>query len=230
MLAGVIFDLDGTLVDSLEDIGASMNAALARFGLPAFPIDAYKMMVGDGAAVLARRATAGTAVDPAALADVYAEEYEARDHRSSRPYPGIDALLAALVARGVVLAVLSNKPDAFTRAMVRVRLADIPFRAVYGQRTGVPRKPDPAAALAVAVELGLAPAQLAFVGDTAVDIATGRAAGMLPVGVLWGFRGRDELEAAGARHVIARPAELLEIVGGGDRPGGAGASTRAGAG
>ena len=208
---GVIFDLDGTLVDSLEDIGRAMDAALARFGLPGHPLAAYRLMVGEGAAVLAERARGGAAVDLAALLDAYREEYEARDHRSTTSYPGVDELVARLAAAGVALAVLSNKPDGFTRALVTVRFPDIPADRIRGQRPGVPRKPDPTAALELAAAMGLAPAEVAFVGDTAVDVETARAAGMRPVGVLWGFREREELIAAGAVHLLAAPLELLAL-------------------
>lgn len=206
---GVIFDLDGTLVDSLEDIGRAMDAALARFGLPGHSLAAYRMMIGEGAAVLAERARGGAAVDVEALLDAYREEYGARDHRTSLPYDGVPALLTRLRDAGIALAVLSNKPDPYTQALVAVRFPDIPFRAVRGQRPGVPRKPDPAAALELAAAMDLPAAEVAFVGDTAVDIETARAAGMQAIGVRWGFRGEDELIAAGAARLLAHPLELL---------------------
>ena len=210
--AGVIFDLDGTLVDSLDDIGLAMNAALARFGLPPHPMARYREMVGEGAAVLARRASGGEAAsDVDALTAAYAEEYEARAHGRTTLYPGVAEMLARLVGDGVAMAVLSNKPDGFTRGLIDVRFPDVPFRAVRGQRDGVPRKPDPAAALEIAALMGLEPAVIAFVGDTAVDIETARAAGMIAVGVEWGFRGRDELIGAGAQHVLRHPSDLLRI-------------------
>jgi phosphoglycolate phosphatase len=210
---GVIFDLDGTLVDSLADIGLAMDAALAGFGLPPHPLAAYRQMVGEGAAVLAERASAGAgrAVDQAALLAAYRREYEARGHRSTTVYPGVAALLGRLAADEVPMAVLSNKPDEFTRALVAVRFPDIPFAAVAGQRPGVPRKPDPHAALLLAAALDVPPALVAFVGDTAVDIETARAAGMIAVGVLWGFRGEDELVAAGAAHLLEDPLALLRV-------------------
>ncbi len=209
--AGVIFDLDGTLVDSLEDIGLAMDAALARSGLPGHPLAAYRTMVGEGARVLAERARGGAAIDVDLLATAYRDAYEARGHRSTTVYPGITELLARLARAGVALAVLSNKPDDFTRSLVAVRLPDIPFRAVRGQLPGVPRKPDPTVALELAGLMGLAPRAVALVGDTAVDIETARAAGMTPVGVRWGFRDEAELRAAGARHLLTTPLELLEL-------------------
>ncbi len=210
--AGAIFDLDGTLVDSLEDIALAMDAALARFGLPGHPLTAYREMVGEGAEVLARRASAGAAgLDLGALAAAYRDEYAARDHRSTTVYPGIVDLLAGLVAADVAVAVLSNKPDDFTRDLVTVRFPDVPFVAVRGQRSGVPRKPDPTVALELARLMEQAPARLAFVGDTAVDMQTARAARMTAIGVLWGFRGHDELVGAGAHHLLHAPGDLLAL-------------------
>lgn len=208
---GVIFDLDGTLVDSLADIGLAMDAALAGFGLPGHSLGAYRLMVGEGAAVLARRASAGVDVDQPALLEAYRAAYEARAHRSTLSYPGIDELLGRLAADGVPMAVLSNKPDEFTRSLIDVRFPDIPFVAVAGQRPGVPRKPDPHAALVLASALGVPAARIAFVGDTAVDVETARAAGMIAVGVRWGFRGEDELRAAGAAHLLSHPRDLLAL-------------------
>jgi phosphoglycolate phosphatase len=208
---GVIFDLDGTLVDSLTDIALAMNAALARFGLPPHPPAAYRLMVGDGAAVLARRVSDGRTVAVDELTEAYREEYEARDHRSTTAYGGVAALLHRLRADGVKLAVLSNKPDDFTRSLVAIRFPDVAFVEVRGQRPDAPRKPDPAVALELAARRGVGPARVAFVGDTAVDIETARAAGMIAVGVRWGFRAEAELVAAGAAHLLSAPRDLLAI-------------------
>jgi phosphoglycolate phosphatase len=210
---GVIFDLDGTLVDSLADIGHAMNAALAGAGLPTHPIAAYRTMVGEGADALVARAVGAAPIDRTALAAAYRAAYGARAHRSTTVYPGVDALLTTLDGEGVALAVLSNKPDDFTRALVAERFGAIRFRAVWGQRAGVPRKPDPTAALALAELLATAPARVAFVGDTAVDVTTARAAGMTAIGALWGFRDRAELQGAGADHVVATADELLVLLG-----------------
>lgn len=209
--AGLIFDLDGTLVDSLTDIGLAMDAALARWGLPGHPLAAYRQMVGEGARVLVERASAGHDVDRAALAAAYRDEYVAREHRSTVAYPGIDELLARLDRGGVALAVLSNKPDDLTRALVAARFSSIGFVAVRGEQAGVPRKPDPTAALALAAAMALPPERVGFVGDTAIDVGTARAAGMTAIGVTWGFRDRGELLAAGAVHVIDHPGELLSV-------------------
>ncbi len=206
----VIFDLDGTLADSLGDIGGAMNEALVAGGLPAHPLLAYHLFIGEGVDVLARRAAPMLEeLHLKKLVDEYRERYAARIDAATRPYEGVSDMLDGLVAANVPLAVLSNKRDDFTVELVRRRFSRWPFRAVRGERVDVPRKPDPTAALEIASTLGVAPADCAFVGDTAIDMKTARAAGMLPVGVLWGFRGREELLEAGAKRLIAHPRELL---------------------
>jgi phosphoglycolate phosphatase len=215
MLAGVLFDLDGTLLDTLEDLALSTNTALLALGHPGHPVDAYRYLVGEGMEQLVRRALPAAARDEvtvhAALA-LLKQNYEQGWSRHTRPYPGIPALLDGLVALGVRLAVLSNKADAFTQVMVRHYLGAWPFVEVRGSRAGVPRKPDPQAALELARSLGSPPSRLAFVGDTAIDVKTGLAAGLVPVGVLWGFRGEAELREAGATHLARTPEELLGVL------------------
>ena len=206
----MIFDLDGTLADSLSDIGGAMNEALLARGLSAHPLEAYRQFVGEGVEVLAQRAAPGLA--PAAitgLVDAYRARYAARIDAQTRPYDGVPAMLDALVAARVPLAVLSNKRDDFTLELVRRLFGRWPFADVRGERVGVPRKPDPTAALEIALSFGVPPADCAFVGDTAIDIRTALAAKMIPIGVLWGFRGADELRAAGARRLLSHPRELL---------------------
>lgn len=210
-----LFDLDGTLLDSLADIGTAMNHALALHGLPTHPLSRYRDFVGEGVTQLARKASAGQAgadvseeVLGALLAD-YRAYYDAHLTEHTQPYPGVREVLARLAEEGVRLGVLSNKADAFTRRLVAHYFPDVPFGAVYGERAGVPRKPDPTGALGLAAELGVAPAECAFVGDTPIDMGTARAAGMYAVGVCWGFRGAEELRAHGAEALAATAEELL---------------------
>ena len=206
----VIFDLDGTLADSLGDIGGAMNEALAARGLLEHPLIAYQQFIGEGVEMLARRAAPLLEeIHVKKLVDEYRERYAARLDSATRPYEGISELLDGLVAAQLPLAVLSNKRDDFTVELVKRRFARWPFRVVRGERADVPRKPDPAAALQIAATIGVPAADFAFVGDTGVDIKTAIAAGMLPVGVLWGFRGREELLAAGAKRLLAHPRDLL---------------------
>ncbi len=214
--AAVIFDLDGTLLDTLADLGNCMNSVLARLGYPTHPLDRYRRFVGDGIEVLARRCLAGAAADETAVARVVEEmrgEYGRRWAESTRPYDGIAELLAALRQRGLALAVLSNKPHPFTVRMVEHFFPRGLFAAVWGARPEYPRKPDPAAALALAALMAAAPGEVLYLGDTDTDMRTAAAAGMMPVGVAWGFRPREELLAAGARRVVAAPAGVLDLVG-----------------
>jgi phosphoglycolate phosphatase len=224
-IEAVIFDLDGTLADSLNDIGLAMNAVLEELRLPPHPMSAYGQFVGEGAEHLVRRAVHAAsgrdarepndALLPAALGDLvvrYRAHYLDLHHANSVPYPGVPELLRALVQKGLKLAVLSNKRDDFTKLLVRQRFSQVPFVDVRGERDGVPRKPDPTAALEMARSINVRPSAVAFIGDTAIDMGTARNAGMHPVGVLWGFRDRQELEAAGAEHLIAEPGELLAVL------------------
>lgn len=207
----VIFDLDGTLADSLRDLAEAMNLALAQHGLPTHPLDAYRHFVGEGVDVMVRRAApTNTTVPWQAIVDGYRAHYGELDHRHTGPYPGVSELLDGLVARRVKLAVLSNKRDDFTKALVAQRFGRWPFVEVRGEREGVPRKPDPTAAFELALALNVLPANIAFVGDTAIDMKTARNAGMTPIGCLWGFRDRDELLEAGAKRLLSAPLELLD--------------------
>ena len=209
----VLFDLDGTLLHTLDDIAQSMNYALEACGLPPWERDAYRYMVGNGARILAERAVR----DRADLADRVLETYQRRYEKhlmdQTRPYPGIPETLRRLTEMGVPLSVLSNKPDADTKRVVADSFPDIPFVCVQGQTPDLPRKPDPAAALAVAEKMGIPPASFYYLGDTSVDMECARLAGMHPVGVLWGFRTRTELLGSGAEMLIARPEEFPEAVG-----------------
>lgn len=212
----VLFDLDGTLADTLGDIAAAMDRVLRAAGLPAHSRDAYRQFVGSGARVLVERALPVAhqeRIDEILAA--FLTDYGAHLVVESRPYPGIEALLADLVALAAppALAVLSNKPHAATERVVAELFGAHPFARVYGHRDGWPKKPDPRAALALAGELGVDPSACLFVGDTAVDMQTAKRAGMVGVGCAWGFRDREELEAAGAAVVIERPAQLLDLVG-----------------
>ena len=206
---GVIFDLDGTLADSLGDIASAMNRTLRAHGLPEHPVSAYRTFVGEGVRKLAERALPpGTEALREAFVTAYEADYAQHLLDETRLFPAIPEVLDALASSRVPVAVLSNKPDVPTRRLVDALCGRWQFRAVFGERPGVPRKPDPASALALADELGAGPQSVAFVGDTGVDMLTARAASMRPVGVLWGFRPQEVLgsgaEAAGTGEELAR--------------------------
>jgi phosphoglycolate phosphatase len=205
----VIFDLDGTLLNSLPDIAAAMDHVLGTLGLPTRTMDEYERFIGDGARALVRRSIAPRLELEDEALEAFRARYFANLTIHTRPYDGIAELLAALAARGVPTAVLSNKPHPATVALVQALFPSHRFAAVVGEQEGTPRKPSPDGALALARLMNVAPHEVRFVGDTPIDVHTARAAGMIPVGVLWGMRSREELEGAGADCVIARPEELL---------------------
>lgn len=211
----VLFDLDGTLLDTLEDLATAANRVLAARGLPVHPVDAFRTFVGDGLKTLVERILPDNLRSAEMVLELVAsfeEEYAQNWHERSAPYPGVAGLLDQLTARGLRLSILSNKPDAFTRLCVRQLLPHWTFDPLLGQRPGVPKKPDPSAALEVARSLGLMPSEILYVGDSGVDMRTALSAGMDAVGVLWGFRTADELRQAGALHLIAQPEELLPLI------------------
>ena len=216
----VLFDLDGTLLDTLEDLADSTNAALAELGIPGHPLEAYKQHVGDGLENLLRRALRQEPLDEALLArgiELTRREYASRWANTSKPYPGIPDLLTRLTHQGIPMAVFSNKPDEFTRLCVTRLLSDWHFEAVLGATPELPRKPDPRGALAIAAQMGIAPGEILYLGDTNTDMQTAVAAGMFPVGALWGFRTADELLATGAAALAKTPAEVLDWILGAER-------------
>ena len=210
----VIFDLDGTLLDTLQDLGDAMNRVLARHDFPRHPAASYRKFVGDGARKLVERALPEkmrSEENIESLLREFLDDYRENWARATAPYPGIPELLDGLARRGVRMAVLSNKIHEYTVSCVE-RFFDISmFEAVLGEREGVPRKPDPAGALEIARRMNVACERIVYVGDTSIDMKTGRRAGMFAVGVSWGFRQPQELEENGAMLVIERPGQLLGL-------------------
>jgi phosphoglycolate phosphatase len=214
-IQAVLFDLDGTLLDTLDDLADSTNLALRQLGFPEHPAVAYKRFVGDGIDNLICRALPEERRDAATLAacgKLVRENYAAHWAEKTRPYAGVPELLTALTARGIRMAVFSNKPDEFTQLCVARLLADWRFEIVVGARPGLPKKPDPAGACLIAQQLQLAPAEVLYLGDTDTDMRTAVAAGMFPVGALWGFRTADELLAHGAKMLVEKPLDLLRVL------------------
>lgn len=213
MYKGVLFDLDGTLTDTLADIADTMNRALRLYGLPEWPLEAYRYLVGDGAKVLSERCVRERQELAPAVRETYQAYYQEHNLVKTKPYEGIPEMLAALAGMGLPLAVLSNKPDADTKRVVAHFFPEIPWAVVRGQVEGVPVKPDPAGALAVAAEMQLQPGDFLYLGDTAVDMKTALAAGMHPVGARWGFRTAQELRDSGAAFVAETPQDVLKWIG-----------------
>ncbi len=215
-LQGVLFDLDGTLIDSLGDIADAANRTLAEAGFPVHGESAYRSFVGDGIRVLMERASGVGEARPdvvQSLVDRMLEIYGGLWNLRTRPYEGIPEVLAALRASGLRLAVVSNKSHRPAVAAVEGVFAPGLFEAVLGAGEGTPLKPDPAGALRAAEAIGCAPSLCALVGDSPVDVATARAAGMVAVGVSWGFRTEGELRAAGAAVVVKSPQALAAFFG-----------------
>ncbi len=211
MKKGVVFDLDGTLVHSLPDIAAAMNRSLAKFGLPGFEEAAYKYKVGNGVLKLTERCVGDRKDLYDQVKAAYMEDYAQHNRVDSRPFRGVEDMLRALNQRGVPVAVLTNKDQRDAENILAYYFPDVSFAVIRGRSEGVPLKPDPAGALLVAESLGVDPAECLYVGDTSTDMNCGNAAGMETVGVLWGYRPREELTANGARRLISDPMELIDL-------------------
>jgi len=211
----VIFDLDGTLLDSIADLADSMNTILREMGYAPYETEVYKIMVGEGVHKLAEKALPESVRDQATVEQCVKrlrEEYGKRWAEKTRPYEGIPDLLDGLTARGIKMSVLSNKLDSFTKLSVSHFFPGYRFEFVMGTLPAVPIKPDPFGALFIARELHMEPVQFLFLGDSNTDMQTAVSAGMFPVGALWGFRSEDELWRSGAKSVIRHPLALLAVL------------------
>lgn len=212
----VIFDLDGTLSDSINSIKYCADKALAKVGYGPFSVKQYQYFVGDGAANMVRRALeTGGDTEHAYFEEVFAEYKEIfRDNcmYEVKPYEGIRELLTALKEKGLKLAVLSNKPHVETLRVIETLFGESCFDVIQGQKDNVPIKPSPVGVFRILEQLELTAEEILYLGDTATDMKTGKGAGAFTVGALWGFREREELEAAHADAIIAHPLELLEYI------------------
>lgn len=212
---GIIFDLDGTLVNTLEDLADSVNDALTAMGYPTWQVDDYRMKVGRGFRNLMENSVPADRREDSAVIDEmlthFVAAYDRRYQNKSCPYEGIRELLHDLEAHGIQVAVNSNKRTDYTEKLVKKLFPEVPFVAVFGERQGIPKKPDPTSALEIAGLMKLAPEEMLYIGDSGTDMKTGANAGMDTVGVAWGFRGRGELEATGAVYVVETTGEILEI-------------------
>ncbi len=211
----VLFDLDGTLLDTLEDLADACNAALNELGYDIHPIDSYRYFVGDGVVTLAQRVLPVARRDPDSVrqcVELVREHYANCWDLKTKPYPGILSMLDELDKRQIRKVILSNKPDDFTKLTVSKLLSGRQFDVVRGVGDDGIKKPDPAKAFEIANMLNIEPADFLYLGDTNTDMQTATAAGMYAVGVLWGFRTAKELKEAGARIMIKEPMELLDVL------------------
>lgn len=208
----VIFDLDGTLLDTIADLGTAANQALSKRGFPIHPIERYKTFVGNGVRKLIERAL-GEAGTDANLVDEVLMDFKAYyiEHKTdlSRPYPGILALLEELKKRGIRMAVASNKFQAATEGLVKFFFPAGTFDVILGQRDGIPVKPHPQIVFDVLSQIPTPKDQILYVGDTSIDMHTASAAGVESVGVTWGFRSCEELRQSGACYVVQDPSEII---------------------
>lgn len=209
-----IFDLDGTLLNTIDDIRDSMNAVLGRRGFAGHSVESYKFFVGDGMKNLAVRALPENARRPELIEEIVIEmerEYGKNCDNKTAPYPGIIEMLGALAEANVRISVLSNKPHIFTEAVVRRYFKDFKFEHIIGASGRFEKKPDPAAALYIARDLDIPVSKFVYAGDSNTDMATARNAKMFAAGVSWGFRPERELKEAGADVIIDRPEQILKF-------------------
>ncbi len=210
----VVFDLDGTLLNTIEDIGNSMNLVLESMGFPLHTIPEYKILVGKGMHNLVTSSLPPDSRDNRTVDICFEkmfEEYSSRWGDKTHPYPGIPELLDSLTEKEIKLAILSNKTHPITLLVVDKFLHKWNFEAVFGERPGVPRKPDPASAFEVMEILNIPGEEIIYLGDSGSDMETANSAGMYAVGALWGFRNADELMEHGAKLMIQTPEELLKL-------------------
>ena len=211
-----IFDLDGTLTNTLESMTYSVNLTLKEMGLSQITKDQCRMFVGNGARVLIEESLKVSGDPKASRIEegmkIYGRIFDQNCTYHVTPYEGIPEMLKALKDRGIHLAVLSNNPDRQTVMVVKEIFGDNIFDYAQGQKDGISRKPAPDGVWYLMEQMQVSKEECLYIGDSEVDAATGKNAGLKTIGVLWGFRDRKTLETAGADHLIERPEELLQFV------------------
>lgn len=216
MFRAIIFDLDGTLLNTLSDLGNAVNRVLTKHNLPAHIIDAYRFFVGDGARMLIIRALPPQRRDESTIntcLDEFLKDYEQNADIQTEVYSGIAEMLDKLSDLGIKLAVLSNKPHKSAIKCMEAYFSKWKFEMILGQKETIPRKPDPAGALLIAGQIGIPAESFLYIGDSGVDMKTAVSAGMFPVGALWGFRTETELKDNGAKALLNHPADLFNLIG-----------------
>ncbi len=211
---GIIFDLDGTLLDTLSDIANSVNEVLVNYGYPTHSKEEYQIKIGKGFCSLIEQSMPDN-TESAILKEgleKFINAYHKNYKKETKPYGGIVSLLKALNNKGMPIAVNSNKRNDYTNNLLQYLLPGIAFSAIYGERPGCVKKPDPQAALEIAEQMQLDPKEVVFIGDSKTDMITARNAGMDSIGVLWGFRDEAELRQYNATYVVKRPHSIYNIV------------------
>ncbi len=207
-----IFDLDGTLLDTIEDLGAAMNRTLLHYGFPALPLEHHKRSIGNGVRKYAERS-----IPEKSLSDALLDEFTARmkkDYRENsmvltKPFDGILPLLDKMQEKGILISVLTNKVDAFAKEMVAHYFKGYDFKLVVGEREGIPKKPNPRMANFILGNLGVTPCKAVFIGDSIYDIQTGRNAGMFTIGAAWGYQPKELLLKENPTYLLDTPFDLL---------------------
>ena len=208
-----IFDLDGTVLDTIADLAASANYALAEFGYPGHPVEAYRFFVGNGISKLIERALPEghrSKEDVAKVRERFIPYYNIHNADFSRPYEGVTEVMEELQRRGCMIAVASNKYQEATEKLIPHYFPTIKFVSILGQREGVPSKPDPIIVYEIMEAAGVSRSEVVYIGDSSVDMQTGTNAGVTTIGVSWGFRPKSELMAYNPKRIVDKPEEILE--------------------
>lgn len=212
----VIFDLDGTLLDTIADLATATNHALHSYGYPTHDTDAYRFFVGNGINKLFERALPEGEKNPENIQKIrsrFIPYYNEHNADLSRPYPGVTEVLETMQSKGILLAVASNKYQEATTKLIHQFFPTIRFTAVLGQREGIPSKPDPQIIEEISQKAQVSKADIIYVGDSCVDMQTGQHAGVTTVGVSWGFRPRTELEAYHPDFIADESKDILSFMG-----------------